>query len=169
MTPRLRKLALTVHVGVSVGWLGAVAVFVVLGVLALTSDDPDVIRGAYRVMDPTARVLLVPLAFGSLLTGLVQSAGTVWGVFRHYWVVFKLLINVSTTLVLLVYLDTFRAMADVAADPTADLDLVQNASPVLHGAAARVLLATATVLGMFKPRGLTPYGRRKRSGAGERP
>lgn len=168
MTATARKLALTVHVGVSVGWLGAVVVFVAVGFLGLASDDPDTVRAAYRVMDPAARAVLVPLAVASLLTGLVQSVVTPWGLFVHYWVVFKLLINVATTFVLLVYLKTFRAMADVASDPTSDLDVVRNASPVLHGAAALVLLATATVLGMFKPRGLTPYGRRKRSAIGER-
>ncbi len=37
MPPQLRKLALTVHVTASVGWLGAVAAFLALAIAGLTS------------------------------------------------------------------------------------------------------------------------------------
>ena len=52
-------------------------------------------RATYLVMEPAAWVVLVPLAFASLLTGLVQSLSTTWGLARHYWVLFKLLINLG--------------------------------------------------------------------------
>ena len=161
MTPRLRKVALTMHVASSVGWLGAVAAFLALALVGLTSKDAETVRGAYLVMEPAAWYLLIPLAFTSLLTGLVRSLGTTWGLFRHYWVLFKLLINIFATIVLLTYMETFRFMADVAADPSADLDVVQNASPLLHATAALLLLLTATTLAVYKPRGMTPYGQRK--------
>jgi hypothetical protein len=160
MRPSVRKFALTVHVASSVGWLGAVAAVLALSVIGLTSRDPQTVRGAYLVMEPAAWFLLVPLAFASLLTGLVQALGTVWGLFRHYWVLFKLLINLFATGVLLLYTETFSVMADVAADPSTDLDLVRSSSPFLHGVAALALLLAATVLAVYKPRGLTPYGRR---------
>ncbi|WP_251016554.1 hypothetical protein [Streptomyces sp. ISL-99] len=44
--PRLRKLALTLHVTSSVGWLGAVAAFLALAVTGLTSSTPQTVRGA---------------------------------------------------------------------------------------------------------------------------
>jgi hypothetical protein len=161
MRPSVRKLALTAHVVSSVGWLGAVAAFLALAVVGLTSEDAQTVRGAYLVMEPAAWFVLVPLAFASLLTGLVQSLGSTWGLFRHYWVLFKLLINVVATTVLLTYMETFRLMAAVAADPSSDLNVVRNASPMLHAVAAMLLLLAATVLAVHKPRGITPYGRRK--------
>jgi hypothetical protein len=161
VTPVVRKLALTAHVASSVGWLGAVAAFLALGVAGLTSPDAETVRGAYLVMEPAAWFVLIPLAVASLLTGLVQSLVTTWGLFRHYWVVFKLLINIFSTVVLLAYMQTFNSMADVAADPRADLAEVRNASPVLHAALALLLLLVATTLAVYKPRGITPYGRRK--------
>ena len=160
MRPRVRKFALTAHVVFSVGWLGAIASFLGLAIVGLTSDDAQTVRGAYLVMKPAAWLVLVPLAFASLLTGLVQAVGTTWGLFRHYWVMFKLLINVAATIVLLLYMETFRSMADVAADPSADLSAVRNASPVLHAGAALLLLVAATTLAVYKPRGVTRYGRR---------
>ena len=161
MGPRLRKLALTLHVTASVGWLGAVIAFLGLGVVGLTSRDPETTRGAYLVMEPAARLVLVPLAFASLLTGVVQSLGSAWGLFRHYWVVFKLGINVVATVVLLMYMETLGSLAGAAADPAADLGTVRSASPVLHAGAALMLLLVATVLAVYKPRGMTAYGRRK--------
>jgi putative copper export protein len=161
MTPRVSKLALTAHVTSSVGWLGALAAFLGLAIVGLTSDDPETVRGAYLVMEPAAWFVLVPLAFASLLTGLVQSLGTTWGLFRHYWVLGKLLINVFATFVLLIYMETFDLLADVAADPSADLGAVRNVSPALHAALALVLLLAATTLAVYKPRGLTRYGWRK--------
>ena len=161
MPPRLRKFALTAHVTSSVGWLGAVAAFLAVAVVGLTSQDAQTVRGSYLVMEPAAWLVLVPLAFASLLTGLAMSLGTTWGLFRHYWVLFKLLINVLATIVLLTYMGTFSYMAGVAADPSADLSVVRNASPTLHAALALLVLLVAVVLAVYKPRGMTPYGQRK--------
>lgn len=163
MPPAVRKLALTLHVTVSVGWLGAVAAFLALAVVGVTSRDDRTVRGAYLVMEPAARLILLPLAYASLVTGVVQSLGTTWGLFRHYWVLFKLLINIVATVILTTYMATFRYMAGVAADPNADLSAVRNSSPVLHSILALLMLFVATVLAIYKPRGVTPYGWRKQS------
>ena len=163
MGPRIRRVALTAHVTASVGWLGAVAAFLALSAVGLTSDDEETTRGAYLVMESTAWFVLVPLAAASFLTGLVQSLGTAWGLFRHYWVVFKLLINVVATAILLMYMETFDSLGAVAADQGAELAAVRNPSPLLHACGALVLLLAATVLGVVKPRGMTPYGRRRRA------
>lgn len=161
MPPWLRKLALTAHVTATVGWLGAVVVFLALGAIGLTSQDAQTVRGAYLVMEPAAWFVLVPLAFASLLSGIIQALGTPWGLFRHYWVLFKLLIAVFITIVLLIYMQTFAIMAAVAADPGVDLAMVRNASPGLHAVLALLALLVALVLAIYKPRGLTRYGWRK--------
>jgi hypothetical protein len=138
-----------VHVASSVGQLSAVASFLALAVVGLTSQNAHTVRGAYLVMEPAAWFILVPLAFASLLTGLVCSLGTTWGLFRHYWVIFKLIINVFATFVLLIYMETFSLMARAAADPSVDLAMVRNASPALHAALALVLLLVATTLSVY--------------------
>jgi hypothetical protein len=161
--PGLRKLTFTTHVTSSVGWLGAVLAFLALALTGLTSKDEATVRGAYLVMAPAAWFVLVPLAHASLLSGIVISLGTPWGLIRHYWVVLKLLITAFATVILLIYMGTFRQMAGVAADPIVDLGLVRNPSPVLHAILALVLLVIATVLGVYKPFGMTPYGSRKQA------
>lgn len=163
MTPGLRKLTLTAHVTCSVGWLGAVAGFLALAVAGLTSQDAQRVRAAYLAMDLTAWFVIVPLSLASPLTGLVQSLGTAWGLFRHYRVLAKFLITVPATAVLLLHMQPIGHLARVVSETTLSggdlrglrIQLVANA-----GAALFVLLV-ATTLSVYKPRGMTPYGRRK--------
>jgi len=77
MTPRVHKFALTAHVTSSVGWLGAVAGFLVLAVAGLTSRNVETVRAAYLAMELIAWFVIVPLSLASPLTGLVMSLGTV--------------------------------------------------------------------------------------------
>jgi SNF family Na+-dependent transporter len=162
MSPRLRKFALTVHVAPSVGWLGAVAGSLALAIAGLISEDAQVVRAAYLAMNSIGEGVLVPLALASLVTGLVLSLGTEWGLFRHYWVLIKLLINVFATVVLLLYMQTLGYLAGLAADPSVDLDALRDPSPVLHAGGALLVLLVATTLSVYKPRGMTRYGWRKR-------
>lgn len=160
--PRLRKFTLTAHIVSSVGWLGAVGVFLALSVVGLTGQDAATVRGAYLAMEAIGWFALVPLSFASLLTGLVQGLGTKWGLFRHYWVIVKLVINLVATVVLLLYMQTLDYLAGVAAETsTASLEALQNPSPVLHAGAALLLLLLAAGLSVYKPRGVTRYGQRK--------
>lgn len=160
MTSPWRRFTYTAHVTSSVGWIGAVAVFLALAAVALTSRDETTVRGAYLVMAPAAWLVLVPLAHVSLVSGIVLSLGTAWGLVRHYWVVLKLAITVFCTVILLIYMGTFRKMAGLAADPVVSVDAVRNASPLIHASLALVLLLVATVLGVYKPLGTTRYGQR---------
>jgi hypothetical protein len=160
MTPAIRKLVLTLHVSATVGWIGAVVVFIALAVIGLTSQDPRAVRGVYLVMQPTAWWVLVPLAVASLLTGIIQSLGTRWGLFRHYWVVFKFVIAVFAVVVLLQYMETFGSLAETASSSD-DLAMVRNSSPLGHAVIALLLLLVATGLSIYKPRGVTRYEQHK--------
>lgn len=106
----------------------------------------------------------IPLSLASLLTGLISSLGTTWGLFRHYWVVFKLVLNIFANIILLLYTRSIDFFAGIAAQTTlssADLEALRNPTHVLHSSGALLILLTATVLGLYKPRGMTPYGQRK--------
>jgi hypothetical protein len=163
MAPGARKLALTAHVTASVGWLGAVTGFLVLAVVGLTSADDQSVRAAYLAMGLIARFVVVPASVASLATGLLQSLGTPWGLFRHYWILAKLLLNLLCSIVLLVHMQPITYMADAAvAMSLSPGDLVEVRTQLVFNAAAAVIaLLAATTLGVYKPRGMTPYGWRK--------
>src|SRR6266542_907493 len=111
-------------------------------------------------MDLITRFVIVPLSLVPLLlTGPVLSLGTPWGLFRHYWIVVKLVINILSTMILLIHMRPISYMARVAADGTlsgADRG-VQIQLVVAAGAGLLALLA-ATGLAVYKPRGMTVYG-----------
>lgn len=164
MSPRLTRFALTVHVVASVGWLGAVLVFFGLSVVVIATPDVQTIRGIYIAMGAGVWPILIPLAFASLITGLVQALGTRWGLFKHYWVVFKLFINVFANIVLLMYARTITFLAGMAEEisiSSADLEVLRGPSVLIHSSGALALLLAATALSVYKPRGVTRYGWRK--------
>jgi hypothetical protein len=79
-----RKLMLTAHITFSMGWLGAVAVFLALAITGLTSHDAPLVRAAYLAMGLSGWLVIVPSSFAALLTGVLQALGTPWGLFKHY-------------------------------------------------------------------------------------
>ena len=163
MSPGLRKGALTAHVTSSIGWFGAVAAFLALSVVGMTSPDTQLARAAYLSMELTTRYVIVPLAFVSLLSGIVSSLGTKWGLFRYYWVLLKLLITVLATLVLVVHLQPIERLASVAATTAVTGAALRDAqlNMVVASAAALLVLFTLTALSIYNPRGITPYGQRR--------
>lgn len=162
MTPGFRKFALTVHLTTSVGWIGAVAAYLALDVTVATRQDAQTLRAAYLAMEWIASWAIVPLALASLLTGLVMSLGTRWGLFRHYWVLISLVLTIVAVIVLQSETQTISRMAAIAADPTTSSDELRALpSTLVHSVGGTVVLLVIQVLNVYKPRGLTPYGWRK--------
>jgi hypothetical protein len=160
MAPGLRKLVLTVHVTVSVGWLGAVVAYLVPVIAALRSQDAPSVRAAWMTLEITGQFAIVPLAIAALLSGLLQALGTEWGLFRHYWVLFKLMLTGMATAILVLHMPTVSFFAEVARDPDRAI-LGGLQSELLHAGGGLLVLFVTTILAVYKPRGLTPYGWRK--------
>jgi len=163
MSSRVRKLALTAHVTASVGWLGAVVGFLALAIAGLTSEQCQTAGAAYLAMKLIIRFVIVPLSLASLVTGLVSSLGTAWGLFRHYWVLAKLLLTILATSLLALHTQPVGRVARLATErmlSSTDLRQVRIQIVADAGAALLVLLVNTT-LGVYKPRGMTRYGWRK--------
>jgi hypothetical protein len=158
MTSRLRKLGLTVHIIASVGWIGAVVAFLLLSCRALASDA-STSRAAYLAMDVVGRGALLPLGIGALISGVVQSLATRWGLFRHYWVLVKLVLTVLATAALFVH--QFGAVAEAArlasdAAVSASRLPLQQLGLQLRADAGLALgvLVSVTVIAVYKPWGV---------------
>jgi len=162
MSPGLRKFSLAVHLTLSIGWIGAVAAYVALDIATATSGDAQTLRAAYLGMESIVRNVIVPLAFASLLTGLIMSLGTKWGLFRHYWVLISLVLTTIATIVLLVETQTISSLAEMAADPrTSDDHLRAMPNTLAHSIGGSLVLFVVLVLNIYKPQGLTRHGWRK--------
>ena len=126
------------------------------------------VRAAYLAMALTARFVIVPLAFASLLSGIIQALGTPWGLFRHYWILVKLLLTLFATVVLLLktrLIGYAARQAAAAALFSANLHAAGR-ELLVHSAGGLLVLVVVTTLSVYKPWGLTRYGRRKLHGQG---
>ena len=160
LKPPIRKLVLSLHLAVSVGWIGAVVVYLALGIAAVSTRDASTIRAAWTAMELTGWYVCVPLAAGSLVTGISMSLGTKWGLFRHYWVLVSFLLTAVCAAVLLLHMPTVSATADVA--QTAEGSALEAlGGDLFHPSLGLVVLLTVHFLNVYKPAGLTRYGWRR--------
>jgi len=169
MKLRLRKFALTAHISLAVGWVGAAAAYLVLVVAAMTIQGSQTLVAAWIGMELIGWYLIVPLALASLLSGLIMSLGTPWGLFRHYWTLISLLLTIIATTVLLQHMQTVSFFARMAADSgSADIDGLRGAlrGELLHSGVGLVVLLAIEALNVYKPKGMTAFGRRRASEAG---
>lgn len=157
MPPRLRKISLTIHVACSVGWIGTVVAYLILGISAATTNEPATIRASWLAMELVGWRAVLPLAVGSLATGFLMALGTRWGLFRHYWVLISLLLTTFALVVLILHLPAVSAMA-ATAQVAERADLESLGGDLAHPAIGFVVLVAVQVLNTYKPKGLTRYG-----------
>ena len=115
-------------------------------------------------MNVIAEDVIVPLALAALLVGIVASIGTPCGLFRHYWVLAKLVLTLFATIVLLIQMPRIGLVAAAAAASalsSADYR-ADRLALVLHSAGGLLVLIAPLALSFYKPPGMTRYGQRKR-------
>ena len=143
MKPVARKSWLLLHVITSVGWLGVTVGNLVLAVVGRAE--------LYRAMVLLADFVVLPMGVGALVTGVVLSLGTRWGLVKHRWVLVKFVLTVIA-----VVATTFSLRSELreAADGVAGADTSVLAACCVS--LTRYVVNTA--LSVFKPWGRTRWG-----------
>jgi hypothetical protein len=159
MTPRMSKAMLTLHIIFSVGWIGAVVVFLVFSIVALTNEDNQLVRSSLIAMELSAWFAIVPFSLTSLCTGVVQAIGTKWGLFKHYWIILKLFLTLGSTILLILHLQPIVFLANLATDIS--FSNAQHVEQIINliaktGLAILVLVAITTI-SIFKPWGKVQF------------
>lgn len=156
----MRKTILLVHIVSSVALLGAVAAYLLLAVVGLLSQTSFPARASYWAGNMMTWFLILPLAVGALLSGLLVSISTPWGLLRHYWVVVKLGLTLAVLAVLVIHTQPIQVMAMVALDQEllAQDHVPQRIQLVVASGAGLLVILIISVLSVFKPSGLTRYG-----------
>jgi hypothetical protein len=167
VSPPVYKLLLAAHIIVSGGWLGIAFAKLVLAVAAATAGAPDVSDALYVSME-VVNVAFPPAAIGTIVTGVLLSLGTKWGLLQHYWVATKLALAVGVIVTGIALVDrlirqSISAPSGQVVDDGTILGIASAPTTLLISlSVAHVLvLGAAAVVSVYKPWGKTWFGRRK--------
>jgi hypothetical protein len=162
----MRKLLIVLHAVFGIGWMGVdVALFVLLVGARTANTAIDAISG-YTAVSRIVPIAVPPLCLGVLCTGLLLGWGTPWGVLRHWWILIKLVLSVAMTILVFgALLPAIHGMPDIRTCQTADA-VRERLGPagvqlMFPPTVSFALLGVATVLSIFKPKGLTPWTKAK--------
>ena len=164
LTRTQRRTLVTLHVALSVGWLGASMVMLTLAIAGRASQRPADVRSAYWAMHLLADVLLIPLSLSVLLIGVLVAVTSPWGLLRYRWVLVKL---IATCAAVLLSLLALPAMTRIAHQ-----DATQHALAAAQDVGTRLIIASSvsvalylslTAISILKPWGRTAHGRRHAS------
>ncbi|MFB6933778.1 DUF2269 domain-containing protein [Streptomyces chartreusis] len=161
-----RRAALVVHVVASASWVGLTLGLLALGITAAGTGSAVTVEASVRAMKLFADWLLLPVAFLTLVSGLVLSLGTQWGLARHRWVYVKFWLTLATTVATVLALrpGVNSAVAAVAAGGP-----LPDAGDVMMGPIVSLsAYVFMTVISVLKPWGPTKRGRRLREADGRR-
>ncbi|MFI6207697.1 hypothetical protein ACIBAI_15055 [Streptomyces sp. NPDC051041] len=163
ITQRLRKLVLTCHVAISVGWLGLVTGMFAMSVAGATTGDAEQQAAMYRTMSLLDEIFLGMTSMFALITGIVVGAGTKWGLLRRRWVAVKFwwtmgVMVLGFSVIHQLILEANELVAAGAPVRGGELDSVGWA---MAGSAfvALASLVAMTTISTYKPWGLTRRGR----------
>lgn len=159
-----RRLVLLLHVLTSLGFVGAVAAFLCLAITGAVIGNAEIVRAVYVSCGVMTWDVIVPLAWASLLIGIVQSLSTPWGLFRYYWVIIKLVLTIIAVAVLMIQTQNIGMVAQMALAGQMDGLGGPRFGLILHGTGGMVVLLVITVLSIYKPRGMTAIGVRALEG-----
>ncbi len=152
LSRRARTALLTVHVAVSVGWLGLTGALVALEGVGLGTSDPSERAGIALALTVIVWVLM-PVVFAALASGLVLGLSTPWGLARYWWVLIKCGIAAALTVTgLVLMLPRLHQVVGGEAEPV-------RMEMLIGRSLALTLLLVATGLSVVKPWGKTPHGR----------
>ncbi|ALC83747.1 MULTISPECIES: DUF2269 family protein [Bacillus] len=84
-----RKSLLLLHILFAAIWFGTTVVFLVLSINAAATENEQTLVSSYTAMYLLASSSGRVSIFGTVITGILLSVLTNWGLFKHYWIIAK--------------------------------------------------------------------------------
>ncbi|MET9493957.1 DUF2269 domain-containing protein [Streptomyces sp. NPDC006552] len=160
---RPRRALLVVHVTASASWLGVTLGLLTLAVTATATGAGPAVEASARAMKLFADWLVIPVALLTLVSGLLLSLGTPWGLARHRWVYIKFWLTLVTTAASVFAL---RPGVDDAVVTLSAGEALTRPTDLLAGPIVSLTsYVFMTAISVLKPWGLTRRGRKHRASA----
>ncbi|TDQ39805.1 hypothetical protein [Aureibacillus halotolerans] len=166
ITPK--RWLLTLHLLFAGILLGVSVTFLVLSITAATTNDQSVLLASYTSMHTLATSAVRASTIGTVVTGILLSIWTKWGLFTFYWIIAKeilTLISIGLGIVGM-YIWTLDAMSmtteegfSAMQNPAFQINQIQLFSGIFLQI---VSLVAMFILSVFKPWGQRSIKRTKR-------
>ncbi len=95
LSPKQKKWLLAAHVLCMVAWLGGTLCLLTLNVVAATTSDPHELYVTNSNLNVIDEVFIKFPALGTLITGLLLSILTNWGLTHYGWIITKEIVTLS--------------------------------------------------------------------------
>ncbi len=153
---RQKHLLDLLHYVTSVAWLGAVLCILTIAYTARFVDDPTLRHAAYVILDDLDTTVMIPMAVGATLTGILLAVLTKWGLTRFWWVLVKLVVSTvltgGGTFALHEQVQSAVVTSGAGAVPA------EGSWIVVANVVKLVALAILVLISIVKPWGRTPWG-----------
>jgi len=94
ITIQQKRWLLSAHLLCAVTWLGAGFCSLILNLTALFTHNPHLLNATYVLADILDKALIRGGAIGTLITGILLSVLTQWGLMKFYWIIVKEIVSV---------------------------------------------------------------------------
>jgi hypothetical protein len=162
LTITQRKWLLILHLIFIAIWFGNTVIFLILSIAASLTTDENVVLSSYTIMHLLAQTSGRASIIGSVVTGILLSLFTKWGLFKFKWIIAKEILTLLSVGIGIVgiYYWTLHAFTMVSLEGIAafqNQSFIINNYQLFGGIILQILsLAAMIVISVFKP-----WGRRK--------
>ncbi len=154
---RGRKVLLSVHILLNSIWLGGIAIILLLNLSKIGVQNGDELYAINNSIFNLLDVVVINVAFGVIVTGLLFSLFTKWSFFDFYWVTIKWICLVALFVLIMFFLtpaiNGMVAVSDVSRSEalTNPAYLHYQSSASLYSGLLLGLLMVLVALSVFKP------------------
>ncbi|MCY9591168.1 hypothetical protein PC41400_26795 [Paenibacillus chitinolyticus] len=159
LSMKQKNWVVVLHVLSIVGWLGGAVCMLLLSRHMLYADQGEQLYYTLENMHLIDSTLIRYPALIALVTGIVLSLWTQWGIFKYYWILIKLVLTVSLIVFGITCMgqwlsELFRTADEMRLAALGDAKFLDTAYRLLGGAVANIgALVFMTAISYFKPLG----------------
>lgn len=154
-----KQLIIIIHVLSVICWLGGAMVMLLLGTYMLNSENGEQLYYTVENLHLIDVVMIRYTALVTLITGILLSVWTNWGLLKHYWIVIKLILTLLLICFGIAYMSGWLSqLVSIAQQGRAlalsDAAFLNTAYSLIGGAIANIVaLIFMTAISYFKPFG----------------
>ena len=142
-------------------WFGTALSMIVIALMNRNTTNGDELHAINSIMQLLDDVVIIPSAFFSLVSGGLICWLTVWGFFKHYWVITKWVATVTLIVTVSAWLGPWtNAMTAISAEDR--LQALQNPLYVFDQKAVLIggIIQTSCLLFIIAISFVKPWGKR---------